>query len=155
MRPRLSAGRLQRGVAAVELALILAFGLFLVPSVMVLGRIFWTYTALQKATHDAARYMASVSVIDITTGNNALAAADVARQMVVQAAAAAHISPALPAGLVSVSCDYTACGSSTNPPVLIRVQATRPVYDQLNSADYHLFGDGINVSAEAVVHYAN
>lgn len=155
MRPRVPPGRLQRGIAAVELALILAFGLFLVPSVAVLGRIFWTYTALQKATHDAARYMASVSVLDITTADKGLAAAEVARQMVAQAAAAAHISPALPAGLVGVTCDGTPCGSNTNPPVLILVYASRPMVDQLNDADHQLFSGAITVSATAVVHYAN
>jgi Flp pilus assembly protein TadG len=154
MRPRVPPGRLQRGVAAVELALILALGLFLVPSVAVLGRAFWTYTALQKGTHDAARYMASVSVIDMTTPSKALAAANVARQMVVQAAAAANVRPALPADLVTVLCNGVNCGS-TIPPTLIRVYAERPVFDELNSATESLFGADTVVSGDAVVHYAN
>jgi Flp pilus assembly protein TadG len=155
MRPRVPPGRLQRGVAAVELALILAFGLFLVPSVVVLGRIFWTYTALQKATHDAARYMAAVSVVDITNYDKAQVAIAVAQRMVAQAAAAAHISPALPAGAVAVWCDGEVCGSNTIPPVLIRVSASRPLYDQLNDVNHQLFSGAVTVSAVAVVHYAN
>lgn len=155
MRPRVPPGRLQRGVAAVELALILAFGLFLVPSVVVLGRIFWTYTALQKATHDAARYMASVPVVDILNYDKAQVAIAVAQRMVAQAAAAAHVSPALPAGAVMVSCDGDICGTSGNPPVLIRVSASRLMYDQLNDTDHQLFSGAIAASAVAVVRYGN
>jgi Flp pilus assembly protein TadG len=154
MRPRVPPGRLQRGVAAVELALILSFGLFLVPSVMVLGRVFWTSTALQKATHNAARYMASVSVVDMTTPSKSLAAAEVARQIVVQAAAAAHIRPAFLAGEVTVQCNGNNCSSNV-PPTLIRVYAERPIFDELNSATETLFGGDTTVSAEAVVPYAN
>jgi hypothetical protein len=155
MRPRVPPGRLQRGVAAVELALILAFGLALAPSVVVLGRVFWTYTALQKATHDAARYLASVSVIDMTTSAKALAATDVARQMVVQAAAAAHISPALSAGLVTVLCDGFNCGSAPGAPVLIQVHVSATMFDQLNGDDDSLFGGDTAIVVDAVVHYAN
>jgi hypothetical protein len=155
MRPRPPAGRLQRGVAAVELALILAFGLFLVPSVMVLGRIFWTYTALQKATHDAARYMASVSVVDITTLAQAQAAVAVAQGMVVQAAAAAHIRPALPAVTVGVTCNGVPCGSTSIPPVLIQVIVARSMSDQLNDDSHRLFEGYIDFTAVAVERYAN
>jgi Flp pilus assembly protein TadG len=155
MRPRVAPGRLQRGVAAVELALILAFGLALAPSVVVLGRVFWTYTALQKATHDAARYLATVSVTDMTTDDKAVVAVGVARQMVLQAAAAAHIRPALSSNSVTVLCDGANCGTVPTAPVLIRVQVSATMFDELNGGDDSLFGGDTFIVAEAVVHYAN
>lgn len=58
-----------RGSVAVECALILPVILALMTSVLLLGRIFWTYTAAEKAAHDAARFLASVPVKDMRGTN--------------------------------------------------------------------------------------
>ena len=49
--------RRQRGIAAVELALVLPVLFILVMFPLYLGRVYWHYTAIQYAAQDAARYL--------------------------------------------------------------------------------------------------
>lgn len=64
----------QRGLAAVELALILPFLVMLLLGTAELGRLLYQYTSLTKATQDGARYVAS-RAYNGTTGNIIITAA--------------------------------------------------------------------------------
>ncbi len=64
-RPARMPARRQGGIAALELALLLPLFLFMMALPLFWGRVLWHYSAYQKATHDAARYLASVPVEDI------------------------------------------------------------------------------------------
>lgn len=58
--------RHQDGIATVEFALILVCFVFIMMLPLYLGRVMWHYSAAQKAAHDAARYLASASVQDMS-----------------------------------------------------------------------------------------
>lgn len=65
--------RRTQGSIAIECALILPVLLMLMTTMLLLGRIFWSYTVAEKAAHDAARFLASVPIKDmrVSTGEAA------------------------------------------------------------------------------------
>lgn len=71
----------QRGVAVIELAIILPLLLLIVTGLIEYGRLTWNYNALAKATRDAARYL-STEPTDAATANS----------MVLDAAASAGVN---------------------------------------------------------------
>ncbi len=73
----------QRGVAIIELAISLFFLLLVTIGITEIGRAFWYYNAIQKATRDAARYLSMqpwdtsgdpVGVAQTMVQNNAVSA---------------------------------------------------------------------------------
>lgn len=71
MKPsaRLHTRRHEGGAVAVETALVIVF--LIVPlfaGILLFGKLFWHYTALQRAIHDASRYMAAAPMAEIRTG---------------------------------------------------------------------------------------
>ena len=115
----------QRGVAAVEFALVIVFLLILVAGIVEFGRAFWYYDALTKATRDGARML---SVADRETFATGTFMNDVTNR-VVQAANAANVKPPLSTSNVSLTClDDTfgtvGCGSGVNAPANVRVAIT-------------------------------
>lgn len=122
---RTPAGR-QRGVAAIELALVMINALLLVPVLLSLGSVFWYYNALQKGLHDANRYLATVPAAEASAPAYQSLAVHAAQTMVVDAAAAAGLDAAvlpLPS-YVSFLCDgFTICGSAAAVPGTIRSAA--------------------------------
>lgn len=60
----------QKGSVSIEGALTVSLILIpLLAFVLLFGRYFWYYTVVQKAAHDAALYLASAPVADITSNN--------------------------------------------------------------------------------------
>lgn len=107
--------RRQQGVAAVEMALLLPFMLLIFAGIVEFGRAFWYYDALAKATRDGARAMSLQPKETIqSVGIGA------AQTIVVNAANAAGISPALTSAEVSITCldatfNTVACSDGTAP----------------------------------------
>lgn len=105
----------EKGAAAVEFAIVVIVLLLIVAGIVEFGRAFWYYDALTKATRDGARYMSSADVATIgTTG------VTTAKTLVVNAANAARVSPALGSGNVDVTCldssfGVVACVNNTAP----------------------------------------
>ncbi|MDN2698554.1 pilus assembly protein [Janthinobacterium sp. SUN073] len=126
MRPPCRAARPQGGVAAIELALIMLFFMALLPFVLLFGRALLVYTALQKSVHDAARYMATMPLLQMASGDAANQGAVFARQMVVDAMAESW--PGMQPYRVSVDCIYPtdsySCGSYTTAPQQVRIKVT-------------------------------
>ncbi|MCC7704932.1 pilus assembly protein [Janthinobacterium sp. GW460P] len=124
MRPPCRAPRRQEGVAAIELALILLFFMALLPFVLLFGRALLVYTALQKSTHDAARYLATMPLSQMARGDTANQGAVFARQMVVDAMAESW--PAMQPYLISVECVYAddsySCGTYAAAPLQVRIK---------------------------------
>ena len=124
MRPRCRAPHRQDGVAAIELALILLFFMALLPFVLLFGRALLVYTALQKSTHDAARYMATMPLSQMAGIGTATQAVAFSRQMVTEAMAESW--PTMEAVRVSVDCVYAndsySCGTYATPPLQVRIK---------------------------------
>ena len=98
----------QRGVAAVEFALVIIPLLLIVAGIVEFGRTFWYYDALTKSTRDAARYVSNTraSVTPPVGVNDTIK--DNAKLMVVNAVNAAKV-PGFSTSNVNVVCDPTDC----------------------------------------------
>lgn len=104
----------QRGVAAVEFA-VLVFVLLLIGAGLVeFGRTLWYYNALAKGTRDAARYLSTVPAG--TLGGQTATA----QNIVVQAATAAFV-PGFSSANVTAVCAPTACASVVQPSDVTQV----------------------------------
>jgi Flp pilus assembly protein TadG len=99
-----------RGAAAVEFGIVLTLMLLIVAGIFEFGRAFQYYDALAKATRDGARYMSTAPKATI----NSVAVSD-AQNLVVAAANAANLKPALTTGDVVVTCAPAACADGTAP----------------------------------------
>jgi Flp pilus assembly protein TadG len=124
MRPPCRAARRQRGVAAIELALILLFFMALLPFVLLFGRALQVYTALQKSAHDAARYMATVPLPLMARNATATQSVAFAQQMMLDAMADSW--PQMEASRISVVCIYAddsySCGTYATAPLQVHVK---------------------------------
>lgn len=114
----------QKGVAAIELALILLFFMGLLPIVLLFGRALFMYTVVQKSAQDAARYMATLPLQQMTNDVPATQAAAFATQLVQQALA--ETGPVLISNRIRVECVYASgdypCGSYATRPLQVRVK---------------------------------
>ena len=126
MKPLRRAPRRQGGVAAIELALILLFFMGLLPFVLLFGRALLVYTALQKSTHDAARYLATMPLPQMTNGDVATQHSAFARQMVLDAMA--ETAPHMKAFSISLDCVYADdaynCGTYATAPLQVRIKVS-------------------------------
>lgn len=116
MYPRIRAWQ-QRGVAAVEFAIVLVFLILVVAGIVEFGRAFWYYDALSKATRDGAR------VLSMADKDSFSSLIDDAQRHVRDSANAANLNPALTVDNVAVTClgdtfNDIGCGSA---PANIRV----------------------------------
>ncbi len=112
----------QHGTAVIELAITLIFLLLLTVGITEIGRAFWYYSAIQKATREGARCL---SMVAWSNDAASLSARNACRDLVVNDANSAGVQPALAAANVDVaSCDYAGtCRSwgSGNPPTYVTV----------------------------------
>ncbi|MGK5019792.1 TadE/TadG family type IV pilus assembly protein [Janthinobacterium lividum] len=124
MKPCRRAPRRQDGVAAIELALILLFFIGLLPFVLLFGRALLVYTALQKSTHDAARYLATMPLSQMGSIGTATQGVAFSRQMVVEAMAESW--PHMETVRVIVDCVYADesynCGNFPTAPLQVRIK---------------------------------
>ena len=113
----------QRGMAAVEFAIILPVLVLLLIMPLYPGRVFWHYTAIQNAAQDAARYLSKVPAADLGNPDRAGAAAAVASSIV-----AMELAPGPYAYAVAVTCDGGVCSGFTMPST-VRVHVSLLVQD--------------------------
>jgi Flp pilus assembly protein TadG len=100
----------ERGAAIVEFAIVLSLMLLITAGIFEFGRAFQYYDALAKATRDGARYMSAAPKATI----NSVAVSN-AKNLVVAAANAANVAPALTITEVVVTCTPAACADGTAP----------------------------------------
>ena len=100
----------QRGAAVVEFAIVLSLMLLITAGIFEFARAFQYYDALAKATRDGARYMSTAPKATISS-----VAVGKAQGLVVAAANAANLKPALTNGDVVVTCTPAACADGTAP----------------------------------------
>lgn len=94
--------RHQRGVAAVEFAIVIPLLVLIVGGIIEFGRVLWYLDALTKATRDGGRLMSDAPKMELVNY------AGTAKGLVQNAATAAGLSPTLTSGNISVQCDYGA-----------------------------------------------
>jgi Flp pilus assembly protein TadG len=93
----------QRGVAAVELAILLPVFILVMAPLILYARYMWHYTVAQKAAQDAARYMSTVSATEMRSKTLAAYAQAVAVQI-----ARTEVAELAPGDVIpdaDVSCD--------------------------------------------------
>lgn len=148
--------RRQRGVAAIELALILSFCALLAPTVVALAQLFYQYSALQNAVHRAARYMSSVPQSEMNNQAQIAALALQAQTMVTEAGIAAGLT-GMRLGNVTVNCDASTCGYAGAAPVSITILARMTLEDSGLAASYYdLLGQsGFTLRVNASVRYGD
>jgi Flp pilus assembly protein TadG len=118
----------------VELALILPFLLIIMAVPLYFGRVLWHYSAAQKASQDAARYMATVSQREYSSAQMAAAVSSVAHDIV--NAEISDLNPGLPIG-VSVECDTLTCDGVTMPQtvrVVVRMRMVDFIFPDVTTA---------------------
>lgn len=115
----------QQGAAIVEFALVLTLLITLMAGIFEIGRAFWYYDALVKATRDGARFMSvtdKATLTTLVTGGIALT-----KKQVADAATKAGV-PNFAEGNVDVQCldaTFANTGCVNNAaPVAVRVQIT-------------------------------
>lgn len=118
----------QRGVAAVELALILPLLVGMLALTVFFSRVFWHYTAAQKAAHDTARYVASVPMTDMHWSRIA-ATVNVAQQILDEELA--ELNPGEAPVSAFVLCDGWNCDGLSQPDTIsvrVRMNMSDPLF---------------------------
>lgn len=119
---RNTSGCYQRGIAAVEFAVILPVFLALLAFCLFLGRVCWHYTTGQKAAHDASRYLSSVPAIEWKNPTRAASVVLIARAIAENEVADLNPGPYAPS--ITILCDGLGCdgfSAPTNITVGVRI----------------------------------
>jgi Flp pilus assembly pilin Flp len=139
----------QRGVAAVEFAVISSLLLILLTVPLFFGRVFWHYTAIQKAAHDAAWYLATVPQNDMKNQTRSLDAAKVADYI-----AKSEVAELAPGGdyapIVTIYCRPAGCGLGL--PTSVYVQVGVLMFDPIFQVSY-AGDDGLLMYASSEINY--
>lgn len=113
--------RAQRGVAAVEMAIVMVVMLLITAGMIEFGRTFWYFNALSKATRGAARVVSSVSTTDLADATRRAAALESAKNLAVSVANGAGVRPAIGTGNVLITCDGGSCGAGSPGNVTVSI----------------------------------
>lgn len=141
------------GAAAVELAILLPvlFVFFTIP--LFFGRYFWHYTVANKAAHDAARYLSTISVREMRSKPLSMAAGQVAYDIASEEVA--DLRPGTGAPTIEVYCGSnkvcTGAGASPMPEtVIVKVELDMvdDIFDAVNTGFY-----GWRITAQAELPY--
>lgn len=144
----------QRGVAAIEMAVLLGVGTSLIATTVLLGRLTWHAIVVEKAVQNAARAIAAlpVEVVEGADAAEVLTALAVRRVLDTTAAAGLDIQPR--SSTIVVECDTYACGAGR--PAIISVEANVRFTDTVFGPDFlfRLIGaEDIPIPARATLTY--
>lgn len=142
----------QRGVAAVEAAVLIPVMLVLFTFPVFLARVYWHYTVAQKAAQDAARYLSTVSRQEMRSTTLSAAASNVAAA--IARTELAELAPEGSSATPIVQCDMRPCGSQAGVvPATVRVAVTFNMVDTffgvVDSGRY-----GLRINADVTMNYA-
>lgn len=144
--------RRDRGVAAVEFAIILPLILVLLAFPVFFGRVFMFYSVAQKAAQNAAQYIATVPKVEMHDSNKAAAANDVAKEII--RLTMGEVSAGSGGIGIQVDCDDGECGTGEVPTeILVNIRLV--LYDDYFAfLTYSILGDGpLVINANAKVKY--
>lgn len=134
----------QRGVATIELALILGLVLMLMSCTLLFGTAFWYLNAEQKTVHNMARYLASVTQAEIANQIAATTAVNTAREMGDEALDRAKVSTSIARAPAALSCQPNTvgiCGFAMPAGYPAQTPATIRVVHGVRLDDISFFGD--------------
>lgn len=117
-----------KGIAAIELAIILPVMLTILAFSVFYGRIFWHYTAAHKAAHDAARYITTVPATEFRSPTRMGFAVAVAQSIALQETADLNPGPYPPN--IGVICDGLPC-AGFGVPTTITVGVQLDMFDTI------------------------
>jgi Flp pilus assembly protein TadG len=143
----------QRGIAAVELAIILPILVALLAVPFYFGRVFWHYTVAEKAAHDAALYLSSVPLTEMKSQSRIAAVVNVAQQIYDQEIA--ELNPGEFAPTPTFQCNTMTCAGITIPDT-VRVTVQMRVFDDFMSSfttDYKDEEGGIALTVDVTLPY--
>jgi Flp pilus assembly protein TadG len=151
MRP--AADRRQRGAVLIETALLLLLSFALLPYLLYAARLCWYRLVLERAVHDAARYVATVPLEVMRDPAQQAVVLAVAQDMVLDSAAAARLETR-PSGIVvqcnSWPCAMMAFGSSIDS---ITVSTSLPFRDPYFGTAFIPVDDDLVLDFSARFHY--
>lgn len=146
------------GSVAVEMAIILPLFLMLLALPLFFARVFWFYSAGEKAAHDAARYLSAVSQAEmrtIGTGFNETKVAATARWIAQQELD--EILPSSDGIAINLSCQGGSVGSGcgTGIPATVYVGVTIALHDTLlkDISEYYLGNSAVNLNSNVTMRY--
>lgn len=141
----------QAGVAAVELALLLPILVSFITLGVFTVSIFWHYTMAQKAAQDAARYLSTVSASEMMTPASALAAGNLAQEIIRREIA--EVSPSSEIGILETFCDTSTCGGKLpgTVPTTVRVNFSVSMFDPSGLIDTGWYG--LQITANYTMRY--
>ena len=151
-RPAAALGR-KRGSVAVEMAALLPVLIVLLAFPLLLGRIFWHYSTVQSAAHDAARYLSTVPIAEMNNPTRAMFAAALARDIAAAEVIELSGGDGFPVS-ITISCDDGNCDQGVPAVVtaLVRVRMVDPFFGGFTWASV---GDnGLPLRAKVVMRYA-
>ena len=139
----------QRGVAAVEFAILVPVLLILLMAPLYIGRVLWHYTVVQKAAHDAARYLSTVPEAEMRTIALAPGAAALADSIIQAELADLNTGSGPP--LVGIKCNGNPCGGIT-PWSTVAVNIQAEMRDPFFGTTYGGV-DGVVITADVQMKY--
>lgn len=133
-----------------EMALVLPLLVLLVTTLIFFARFFWYYSVMQKTAHDAARFLATATQVEMRTTGAPIAA--VARS--IADAGTAVLVPVVDAMAIDVQCNFSTCGFAVPTTVRVVIQARMrdTIFGPLTSAFYG--EDGLLLVADVTMRYA-
>ncbi|MDB5920774.1 MAG: hypothetical protein JWR40_5008 [Massilia sp.] len=148
-------GRNQRGVAAIEFAVLLPVLVLVLALTLLFSRIFWHYTVAQKAAHDAAIMLANATVLEISTKKPDFTVIEIAKlAMNIAEEEVAELNPGGGRPYVEVFCDNGACLGDAIP-AQVRVQVRINMVDSFFAGftDTIVSRDGLVLRANVTMPY--
>lgn len=141
----------QRGVAAVEAAIVLPILIVFLTFPIFYARCYWHYTVAQKAAQDAARYLSSVPAQEMRSKKLAKEAAAIALEIAQREIA--ELAPGTSIDNPQVYCDGALCGTFPGQVpgrvnVLLNFGIVDNIFGIVDTGRY-----GIQVTADVTMRY--
>jgi hypothetical protein len=144
----------QRGVAAIEMAILLSIFISMMALPLFVGRCLWHYTVVQKAAHDSARYLATIPLADVRNPTRAAAAIKVAEYIVARETAELNPGGIYPVS-VTINClpDTCTLGSWGTIKVYVGVKMFDPILPDLTEKIVPAAKNGLLFNSEVEMYY--